>query len=94
MTFTAKSSSKSARKSESLTKQPTQFKNMDTFNITNKYLSFEGTNEEALALITELHEVYNNAGADMNKTLNDWIWSIELVLQSRGFIDGNFNLIN
>jgi hypothetical protein len=67
---------------------------MDTFNIRNKYLSFEGTNEDAYNLITELHEVYNNAGADMNKTLNDWIWAIELMLQNRGFIDENFNLIN
>jgi hypothetical protein len=92
MTFTAKSLSKSARKSESLTKQPTQFKNMDTFNITNRYLSFEGTNEDAYNLITELREAYRS-GSEMNKTLSDWIWSIELMLQNRGFIDENFNLI-
>jgi len=60
--------------------------------ITNKYLSFEGSNEDAYALVTELHEVYCSAGYDMNKTLNDFLFSLEVALQSRGFLDENFNL--
>jgi len=48
-------------------------------SITNKYLSFNGSISEASDLVNELHEAYKVAGMDMNKTLHDFVFALEVM---------------
>ena len=55
--------------------------------ISNQYLSFDGHPSDALRFVDEIHE----AGTDMGKTLNDFIFAIEVALQNAGYLDEDFN---
>jgi uncharacterized glyoxalase superfamily protein PhnB len=57
---------------------------MIKIEVTNKYLSFKGTSEDAISFVEEIHEAYRVSGMDMNKTLNDFLFSIEVALQEEG----------
>ena len=52
---------------------------MNIINITNKFLTFEGSISEASDLVDELHEAYRTAGMDMNKTLHDFVFALEVL---------------
>ena len=67
---------------------------MNTLKVTNKYLAFNGTEEEAYSLVAEIRDAYNTAGNDMGKTLNDFVLSLEVALQETGYLDENFEPTN
>jgi hypothetical protein len=56
-----------------------------------KYLSFDGHPNDAIDFVDEIHETYDEAGTDMGKTLNDFIFAIEVALQNAGYLDEDFN---
>jgi hypothetical protein len=57
----------------------------------NNYLSFDGHPSDAIRFVDEIRETYNEAGRDMGKTLNDFIFGIEVALQNAGYLDEDFN---
>ena len=59
--------------------------------ISNNYLSFDGHPGDAIRFVDEIHETYDEAGIDMGKTLNDFIFAIEVALQNAGYLDEDFN---
>jgi len=61
--------------------------------VRNKHLSFEGGAEEAISFVTEMHVAYHTAAMDMNKTLHDFVFAIEVALQNEGYINEDFNVI-
>lgn len=65
----------------------------DVITVRNKYLAFEGGAEDAIAFVDEIHATYQTAGIDMGKTLNDFVFSIEVALQNAGYMDEDFNVI-
>lgn len=67
---------------------------MTTITVENWGLSFTGTVKEAWNLVEELRAAYSDAGSDMGKTLNDFVFSIEMELQNAGFLDENFTRIS
>lgn len=56
-----------------------------------KHLSFDGHPSDAIRFVDEIRETYNEAGRDMGKTLNDFIFNIEVALQDAGYLDEDFN---
>jgi hypothetical protein len=56
-----------------------------------KYLSFNGSIDDAISLIDSLRSAY--LGEDMPKALNDFVFNIEVALQNAGILDDDFNLI-
>jgi hypothetical protein len=61
--------------------------------ISNNYLSFDGHPNDAIDFVDEIRETYDEAGRDMGKTLNDFIFAIEVSLQNAGYLDEDFNKI-
>jgi|688.fasta_scaffold00916_63 hypothetical protein len=59
--------------------------------ISNNYLSFDGNPSDAIRFVDEIRETYDEAGRDMGKTLNDFIFAIEVSLQNAGYLDEDFN---
>jgi hypothetical protein len=53
----------------------------------NNYLSFDGHPNDAIRFVNEIRET----GSDMGKTLNDFIFGIEVALQNAGYLDEDFN---
>jgi hypothetical protein len=58
-----------------------------------KYLSFDGPHQDALRFVQEIRQTYDEAGMDMGKVLNDFVFNIEVCLQNAGVLDGDFNEI-
>ena len=58
-----------------------------------KHLSFDGHPSDAIDFVDEIRETYNEAGRDMGKTLNDFIFAIEVALQNARYLDEDFNKI-
>lgn len=58
-----------------------------------KYLSFDGYVGDAKSFVDDVRETYNEAGSDMPKVLNDFIFNIEVELQFAGVLDKDFNVI-
>ena len=56
-----------------------------------KYLSFRGLPQDAIALVDSLHEAYY--GSDMPKVLHDFVFNLEVALQNAGWLDQDFNVI-
>jgi hypothetical protein len=57
----------------------------------NNYLSFDGHPNDAIRFVNEIRETFDKAGSDMGKTLNDFIFGIEVALQNAGYLDKDFN---
>lgn len=57
----------------------------------HRYLTYKGDTQAALALVESLHSAYLDNGLDMPKMLNDFVFGIELALQSAGILDEWFN---
>jgi len=57
-----------------------------------KYLSFNGGAADAFVLVERLHYVYDKAGEDMPKVINDFVFNLEVALQNAGVLDEHFNL--
>lgn len=55
-----------------------------------KYLSFKGLPQDAMALVDSVHEAFENS--DMPKVLNDFIFNLEVALQNDGWLDQDFNV--
>lgn len=55
------------------------------------YLSFHGSVDDAFGFVTDTRTAYALAGMDMSKTLNDFVFSIEVALQNAGYLDEDFN---
>jgi hypothetical protein len=55
-----------------------------------KFLRFEGTTEDALAFVQDIHDL----GTNVPNVLYDLMVSIENQLQREGFLDENFNVID
>jgi hypothetical protein len=58
-----------------------------------KYLSFDGLPADALSFVESIRSVFDEAGSDMPKVLNDFVFNIEVALQNEGILDDDFNLI-
>jgi hypothetical protein len=58
-----------------------------------KYLSFDGLPADALRFVESIRSVFDQAGSDMPKVLNDFVFNIEVALQNAGILDDDFNLI-
>ena len=54
-----------------------------------KFLRFEGTTEDALAFVQDIHDL----GTDVPNVLSDFVFNIECQLQREGVLDTNFNVI-
>lgn len=59
-----------------------------------KYLSFNGYEADAWVLVQRLRYVYDKAGEDMPKVINDFVFNLEVALQNAGVLDEHFNLID
>jgi len=68
-------------------------KTIENIKTSNKYLSFSGHPIDAIRFVDEIRETYDKAGRDMCKTLNDFIFGIEVTLQEAGYLDEDFNEI-
>jgi hypothetical protein len=62
--------------------------------ISNNYLSFDGHPNDAIRFVNEIRETFDKSGSDMGKTLNDFIFGIEVALQNAGYLDEDFNEVN
>jgi hypothetical protein len=62
-------------------------------NAQEKYLQFDGLSADALSFVESIRSVFNDAGNDMPKALNDLVFNIEVALQNAGVLDDDFNLI-
>jgi hypothetical protein len=58
-----------------------------------KYLSFKGDTNYALALVESIRKAFEESGNEMPKMLNDFIFNIEVRLQDIGVLDINFNQV-
>ena len=58
-----------------------------------KYLQFDGLPADALSFVDHIRNVFDQAGGDMPKVLNDFVFNIEVALQNAGILDDDFNLI-
>ena len=56
-----------------------------------KYLSFKGLPQDAMALVDSVHEAFEHS--DMPKVLNDFIFNLEVALQDDGWLDQDFNVL-
>ena len=68
-------------------------KTITTITASEKFLSFDGLVEDAKHFVDEVREDYDEAGSDMPKVLNDFIFNIEVELQFAGVLDKDFNVI-
>jgi hypothetical protein len=59
-----------------------------------KYLAFNGLPADALSFVESIRSVFDLAGSDMPKILNDFVFNIEVALQNEGILDDDFNLID
>ena len=59
-----------------------------------KCLAFKGDTGSALRLTTSLRDAYTEAGMDMPKALNDFVFNIEVALQDAGVLSEDFEPIN
>ena len=66
---------------------------MKLIKIQNKSLSFNGPTSTAKDFVDEIRSTYDEAGRDMSKLLNDFIFGIEVALQEEGILDEDFNEI-
>ena len=58
-----------------------------------KFLSFDGLVGDAKQFVDDVRRVYNEAGENMPKVLNDFIFNIEVKLQYAGVLNKDFNEI-
>jgi hypothetical protein len=58
-----------------------------------KYLAFNGYPADALRFIDSVTTAFDEAGIDMPKVLNDFVFNLEVALQNAGVLDLDFNLI-
>ena len=68
-------------------------KTITTITTSEKFLSFDGLVGDAMHFVNEVRETFDEAGSDMPKALNDFIFNIEVELQFAGVLDENFNVI-
>ena len=68
-------------------------KTITTITASEKFLSFDGLVEDAKHFVDEVRETFDEAGSDMPKVLNDFIFNIEVELQFAGVLDKDFNVI-
>ena len=66
---------------------------MRNIQVTYKHFSFDGSPEEAISFVDEIHEAYQKTGTDMSKTLHDFVFAIEVALQNAGHLDENFSKV-
>lgn len=66
---------------------------MKLIKIQNRSLTFDGPTGIAKDFVDDIRDVYNVAGHDMPKLLNDFIFGIEVALQEAGILDEDFNEI-
>lgn len=64
---------------------------MSNIQVMEKALSYNGHPSDALELVKDLRFAYNDAGRDMPKMLSDFVFAIEVELQSVGYLDTYFN---
>ena len=64
---------------------------MTKLNATENYLSYSGDIAYALEITKSLRHAYDDAGLEMPKMLNDFVFNIEVELQRHGVIDEDFN---
>jgi hypothetical protein len=64
---------------------------MKTIHASERYLTYQGDEQYALALVTSLREAYGHD--DMPKMLNDFVFNLEVALQNAGVLDADFNEI-
>lgn len=62
--------------------------------IQSRDLTFDGSAITAMDFVDDVRDAYNEAGNDMPKLLNDFIFSIEVALQNAGILDEYFNKTN
>jgi hypothetical protein len=62
-------------------------------NAQEKYLQFDGLPADALRFVENIRFTFDQAGNDMPKVLNDFVFNIEMALQNAGILDDDFNLI-
>jgi hypothetical protein len=67
---------------------------MNTIKIQSRNLTFDGSASTAMDFVDDVRNAYDEAGNDMPKLLNDFIFSIEVALQNAGILDEYFNKIN
>lgn len=68
-------------------------KTITIITTSEKYLSFDGYVGDAKSFVDDVRGTYNEAGSDMPKVLNDFIFNIEVELQFAGVLDKDFNVI-
>ena len=68
-------------------------KTITIITASEKYLSFNGYVGDAKSFVDDVRGTYNEAGEDMPKVLNDFIFNIEVELQFAGVLDKDFNVI-
>lgn len=66
---------------------------MNTIKIQSRNLTFDGSANTAMDFVDDVRNAYDEAGNDMPKLLNDFIFSIEVALQNAGVLDEYFNEI-
>lgn len=54
-------------------------------------LSFEGYDEDALRIVENIRKAYNDSGMDMCKTVNDFVFALEVRCQNTGLLNRDFN---
>lgn len=68
--------------------------NITIIEAKEKHLAFKGDTASALRLTTSLRDAYTEAGMDMPKSLNDFVFNIEVALQNAGVLSDDFEPIN
>ena len=66
---------------------------MNIIHATEKSLTFHGDAESALCLVESLRSAYEESNMEMTKSLNDFVFNIEVALQDAGVLDENFNRV-
>jgi membrane-associated HD superfamily phosphohydrolase len=59
--------------------------------VKEQYLQFNGHPVEAMAFVNDVRNTHKEAGWDMNKTFNDFVFKIKKELQRNKFLDEDFN---
>jgi hypothetical protein len=60
---------------------------MNIIHTTEKALSFHGDVASAMQLVQSLRTAYEKGGLEMDKSLNDFVFSIEVALQNAGVLN-------